>query len=79
MNRRTLELFSVLDKYLDKMSWEKIDSGDGQDNKFAHYENGDDVIFIDFIKSVGIEEDNQILAIEFYNRYRSDVLTDLLY
>ena len=38
-----------------------------------------DVIFIDFIKSVGIEEDNQILAIEFYNRYRSDVLTDLLY
>jgi len=59
MNRRTLELFSVLDKYLDKMSWEKIDSGDGQDNKFAHYENGDDVIFID------LDKNNNIMSIEF--------------
>ena len=36
-----------------------------------------DVIMVDFIKSVVLEEEKQTLALEFFNRYKIDVLTDL--
>ncbi len=38
-----------------------------------------DVIMVDFIKSVVLEQDKQTLALEFFNRYKIDVLTDLFY
>ena len=38
-----------------------------------------DVIMVDFIKSVVLEEEKQTLALEFFNRYKIDVLTDLFY
>ena len=38
-----------------------------------------DVIMVDFIKSVVLEQDTHTLALEFFNRYKIDVLTYLFY